>query len=584
MSTDTRDAGQIAEDALAALYESSTDEAMAIAAEALARAIRACPDEGALEQLLDRPHVVDLFGNGIGSLPLWPPVVDAMVSLAEGLSSATDAARVLGWARWSCGAPPTLLVRPDIAPSLVPVHREACLPAFEARAPLYRRWLGDASPERRAAGAHALAWCRSATLADVSLVLAGATAEPDGTALGSALVTLGVLVRRLDANADAARAVAHDKLAHAEPFARACAAVALALMGETLSAEATSALTEVVLHPVPLPAGWGWRTAAKIAYESNALACAVLNWAPTLAADDAARALARVELPYNAAGEAMLAGVRERIGEEAWRDFARAKPQHAGPCEGLIMGALAHLAFETQGRALPPHGLVASELDATQRLALEAIGRRTPQAPDALQRVGLHASRADADLVTDFLAGTRPEWRPMTIEVDGQQRRWHFGPLWGATVFGRVSVPAAADAILAAMTPAEAVELVTRFSKARMTAYGQIKDYMPFQRASLTADEQAKARAVWERDQELALAVIDSAVARGFDLDEMMRAVAVNTLDWLPAIAAVAYLRAHPDSVPAEFQRIIDDGLSQTRVDEPLVSLVARLRAGGKTP
>ena len=83
---------------------------------------------------------------------------------------------------------------------------------------------------------------------------------------------------------------------------------------------------------------------------------------------------------------------------------------------------------------------------------------------------------------------------------------------------------------------------------------------------------------------ELSLAVIDEAVARGFYLDEMMRAVAANKRSGLSAIAAVAYLRAHPDNVPAEYQQVIHDGLVQARVAEPLRSLVARLSAGGASP
>ncbi len=228
------------------------------------------------------------------------------------------------------------------------------------------------------------------------------------------------------------------------------------------------------------------------------------------------------------------------------------------------MGALAHLAFEARDRLPPPYGLVASELDATQRVALEAMGRRTPQAPLELQRVGLHANRGDADLVTDFLAGMMPEWRPMAVEVNGQERRWHFGPLWGATIFGQVSIEDARDAILATMTPAEAVDLVTRFTPARMTAYEQIKE--------------GRQPGVGARSGAGASHVIDAAVSlRGFDLDEMMRAVAANKRSSLPAIAAVAYLRAHPDAVPAEFQAVIENGLSQTHVAEPLRALVGRL-------
>jgi hypothetical protein len=289
----------------------------------------------------------------------------------------------------------------------------------------------------------------------------------------------------------------------------------------------------------------------------------VLNWAPTSAAEDAVRALAGVEPPHNPAGEALLAGVLAHLGPDAARDLARTKPQQHGPGEALLAGALAHLAFEARGRVPPPYGLVASELDATQRLAVEAMGRRASQATTALRRLGLYADPHE-DTVTPFLEATKPEWRPMAVEVDGQQRRWHFGPLWGATIFNQVSVPAARDAILAAMTPAEAVDLVTRFTDARMPAYEQIQE-----------------DAALERDQDLALAVIDAAVARGFDLDEMMRAVAANTRSGLPAIAAVAYLRAHPGEVPAEFRGVIEAGLAQAQVAEPLHSLAAAAGMGG---
>ncbi|MCE9577275.1 MAG: hypothetical protein K8W52_29270 [Deltaproteobacteria bacterium] len=546
--------------ALAGLFEVMTDETMAVAASAVARAIRACAHADALEALLQREHVVDLFGNGIGTLPLWPPIIDAMVALADAMPAPGDAARVLGWARWACGASPTELVRPDLAPSLVPAHRAACLPAFAAHAPLYRRWLGDGSAERRAAGAHALAWCADAS-EDLELVLAAARAEPDGAALGSALVTVGVLAhRRGDAGADAVRALAHAALDHPEAFARAGAAVASALLGETLSAAATRALTDVAITPFPLPAGWGWRTPGKVSYASDALACAVLGWAPTVAADDAVRALAAIAPPDNPAGAAFLEALRAQLGEQVWRDAARARPQHAGPGEALIASALAHLAFAARDRPAPADGLVAAELDPIQRLAIEAMGRREPSAEAALRRVGLYAQRGE-DLVPAFLDGTAAEWRPMTIVVDGLARRWHFGPVWGATIAGRLSVEAACDAIHAAMTPSEAVDLVTRFTAGRMIAYERITD-----------------AAAWAIDQALALAVIDAAVARGFELDEMMRAVAANPRTGLPAIAAVAYLRAR-DTVPAEFRALVERGVAEARVAEPLRTLVARAAA-----
>jgi hypothetical protein len=553
---------QAAEEAVAALLESMTEDAMKVAADALAVSIGACSDADSVERLLDQPAIGAMFGNGVGALPLWSAVIGAMVSLAEALSQPGDAVRVLGWARWTGAPAPIGLVRPDLFPTLRPALREAGMPAFEAQAPLYRRWLCDASAERRAAAAHALAWCRGVTLADVDLLVGHATTELDGAALGSTLVTLGVLIHRFGSESESTRRLALQTLDHPDAFARACAATAQALTGATLSARATQALTDVVQSPVHLPVGWGWRASRSVAYESNALACAVLNWAATCAAEDAVCALARVALPYDAAGSAKLEQIRTHLGEDAWREAASLRPQHHGPAEALLAGALAHLGFEARGRPAPAYGLVASELDPTQRLALEAMSRRAPEAEHAWPRVGLHAKRNE-DIVPAFLEGRTAEWRPIAIEIAGQQRHVHFGPLWSATVSAAVSVAAATRAIHAAMTPAEAVDLVTRFTGSRMPGYEQMSD-SPFG---------------WQRDQELALAVIDGAVVRGFDLDEMMKAVAANRRSGLPAIAAIAYLRSHPDNVPPEYQKVIDDGAAQTRVAEPLGSLVAQLRA-----
>jgi hypothetical protein len=63
------------------------------------------------------------------------------------------------------------------------------------------------------------------------------------------------------------------------------------------------------------------------------------------------------------------------------------------------------------------------------------------------------------------------------------------------------------------------------------------------------------------------------------DLDEVMRAVAVDKRSGIPAIAAVAYLRARPGPVAAEHRQVILDGIAQARVTEPLRSLLAALPA-----
>ena len=112
MTTEATELARAGEDAIEALYASMSDETVATAGDALAAAIRASSDAGALEALLDRPYVAELLANEMGSLGLWPAIIDAMVSLADAFPNGADAARVLGWARWVCSTSPADLVRP----------------------------------------------------------------------------------------------------------------------------------------------------------------------------------------------------------------------------------------------------------------------------------------------------------------------------------------------------------------------------------------------------------------------------------------------------------------------------------------
>ena len=315
---------------------------------------------------------------------------------------------------------------------------------------------------------------------------------------------------------------------------------------EKLSTAATQALIDVAVEVVSLPPGWGWSTESRAAYRSNALACGVLAWAETEAPERAVEALAQVEPRLDPVREAMRAKAPPGL----------ALPSLFDPSEEQSSDALAWLAFASRGFQPGRYGLIAAELDDVQRTAVAAMGRRVPAAADALRRLGLFV-RTQAE-VERFLEGTVSEWRPIPVSVGGETRRWHFGALWGAAVFGEVDVLTLSEAVHAAMTPAEAVDAVTRFSVARMPAF-----------------ERIEGPDAWRRDQELALAILDRAVGRGFDLRDMLAAVAADTRSGLPAIAALAWLRANPGEIAPEYRALVEAGVAQARVAEPLSSLAA---------
>ncbi|MFO0589412.1 MAG: hypothetical protein U0441_17875 [Polyangiaceae bacterium] len=483
------------------------------AVSALVKAIAACESAADLGKLLRTPGVSDGF---FGEADAWPEVADAIIALADACKDTKEGARILGWAARGCAFLPSALVRPDLGPSYQRKPRFSA--AVDKHAPMFRAWLVDASPERRSAGAHLLAWCTSTTDADVAAVRAQAAKEKNAAALASELLTLGVLSQRHHKHEAIALATAG--------LARVTSAVAAALSGATLSKSATEALAEHVTKPASLPAEWGWHAANPPAIASDTLAVAVLCWARSEAPEIALGALLGKDV------QKLPLGFVDMVGD-----------------------AIANMAFAARGAKLPTV-VTPAELDELQRKAVTAFAAgNLSRANTAIMKLGLPRG----DDIPRLLAGKDLDMRPLPITVKGKAREWHFARIWAAVLFEEVTVEDACAALLRAVSPAEAVELVSVFTGARNWAY-----------VRPTTD------AEWERDQALCLAVMDAAKKAGLDVASTCLALA-KKVGALPGILAIAYLRERPGPVAEADVPFIVSGVSAARCAEPIRSLLSAM-------
>ena len=500
----------------AAAARSSGDDAKKAweaAISALVKAISSCETAADLGKLLRKPGVSDAF---FGEADAGPEVADAIVARAASSEDTKEGARILGWAARGCAFLPSALVRPDRGASYQRKPRFAA--AVDKHAPLFRKWLVDASADRRSAGAHLLAWCAGTTDADIALVRGQAAKEKNAAALASELLTLGVLAHRHEKTEAIALAP--------KDLARLTSAVAAALSGATLTKSATEALAEHVTKPASLPAEWGWHAANPPAIASDTLAVATLCWAKTEAPEIALRALLSKDL------QKLPLGFVDMVGE-----------------------AIANMAFGARGVELPTI-VTPAELDDTQREAVTAFATgMLSRSMTATKILGLPQG---AD-IPRLLAAKDPDMRPLPITVNGAARKWHFARIWGAVLFQEVTVEDASAALLHAVTPAEAAHLVSISTSARNPVYARV-----------TTD------AEWERDQAFCLAVFDGAKKAGLDVASTCLALS-KVPGALAGILAVAYLRERSGPVAEEDVPFLVAGVSAARCAEPIRSLLAAL-------
>lgn len=457
-------------------------------------------------------------------------VAVALFQRAESMDAA-DAGRVLGWLGRGIASTPLFILRPNRDPRLENGRKRTFLDVIEKQLPLLRSWLAGDEAERRTAAAHLLAWCGNTTVDDIRSCAQRVTGETDPTALATELFALGVLWRRWGAGCDARERaqlveLASSKLSHKSALVRMCAATAVAFLEEPLSKTGMEALADHVTKPVKLPREWGWHSAEAAGIKSDAFSSAVLTWVRTDSPEPAVTALAAKDV------EKQSLGFMNTV------------------ADGLI-----HLAFESHGAALPRLGVVAADLSPLEREALKAFERGKLRQAVSVKRLGIPGG----DAVQDFLAGKGPEWAPITIDVHGATKRWHYARLWAAVVVGDIDVRAARDAVVASLSPDDTAWLATVYLGSQRPLRDRLGEGVP-----------------WEREQDLALALLNQALARGVDLTPRFRnpdAVRGSNA----TILAIAFLRTHTGAVPAEFKPLMRSGILWARHTEPLRSLLASL-------
>lgn len=285
-------------------------------------------------------------------------------------------------------------------------------------------------------------------------------------------------------------------------------------MGETLDAAATRALVEPWIEALALPAAWGWR-----GLDATALAAAVLARLQTAAPDTAIDALESVRPDLSTPLRIVqTSGVR-----------------HA------IAGTIFRLAFDARGAPVPRTGIAASELDPTQRRAVEAAERLRAPVPQL-------CLRDVEDDVGLFLSGGSLHFRPIAIEHEGRVVRWHFARILGAIAYEEIPVTTALAAVVA-LAPEDAADLASRWSSGRVWLDQHV------------TDEAARGRIL-----SFCLAVLERLRGRGLDLAALGRAALEDRSRSSPdhAVLALAVIRA-----------------SGGEVEEALIPLVARAAETG---
>ncbi len=488
----------------------------------LVAALAACHDASHVEAVLISPGIHEVvFHDSV----LWPGVAEILVARAQAMVPA-DGARTLGWLATLSGQSPTAVVSARSSARVAPDHRKGVAAVVERHVELYRAWSKDASAERRVAGAYVLASCANVTDADAGALLAIAANETSADALATQLVALGVVHDRLALPGESLRNFATSKLGSESPLVRLAAAVALAFLGDALTREGIGAIIAHVSEPTALPPEWSWRTSREKPMTSAVLALAVLPWASTDAPEFALRALAAIHFDANAVPP----GVPPPL-QEAMRGLETRGPRTA------IGKTMLKLAFDDRGRAVPRQGIAAEELDEIQRFAVETL------VPLRVAWPALGLRRPDE--IEAFLTGSTLDFRPISIEKDGHEHRWHFARILAAVAFEGVDVDRARDAVLD-LPPADAADVASRWS-------------------SMRVDERAVTDEQRARMLDLCLSILATVRGRGLDTDPLFRAAPNDTSRRSPdvGILAIACLRAHPGDLPAEYVPLVARAIAQ---------------------
>ena len=204
----------------------------------------------------------------------------------------------------------------------------------------------------------------------------------------------------------------------------------------------------------------------------------------------------------------------------------------------------------------PPAGIVASELSAEQRVALEALAgctsarvRSAPALARALSGLGLN----NLEDIPLLLEGTRPLFLPLPVRVGDTERRWHLGRVWRSMLLSEVSVEDACRAALTLRNDEILPALLMQKNALEFTIQGR------------------RASELGSRRAEALVCLVERLVARDADVLGYVvgNAESLSTAD--AALAALVAAATQGIEVPAQLDGLLADALFDDSLREAVL-------------
>lgn len=340
----------------------------------------------------------------LGETAFPTEVLDVVVEQSKTLSKPADRASGLSLAaRITAFSPVAIIDRWDAAR----LDKPELIEALRAHRSWLREELSHDKSAVRAAAALALARCGDTEAVGLLVDELGSGSEAGARVLAAA--SLGGNIE------ESARALLNSD----DAVARTCAACALALGEDPISADVGAILAEAIRAGDKLPRTWGWRWRIGDMSTTRTMACVLLR---------------RAEVEDPKAIVSALAAL-----DEVDRFAADA------------LGALAiPNAFEL--------GVTLEDLDDVLRMALLALTRipRGVSVRPVLNRLRLAVM---GDIVS-LVEGAPPYFAPAMAEVDGNERRWHIARVWRGRAQDELTQEAAITSVVSALSPEQIYEAV----------------------------------------------------------------------------------------------------------------------------
>jgi hypothetical protein len=401
------------------------------------------------------------------------------------------------------------------------------------------------SPRVRAAACLAVARLPELEQPRYEEMEAGLASESAPVALGARILALAAIASRHSLPPSPHLST---YLAHPDRLVRIAAAVAIAISSRTIDDLLLPALTEALTQPEAVPVEWcALRPRDRGTREPRPLPddwCQRAEPTPETTAYLVLTPLSWVEFKGEPTA-ALLRGVVE---------CADRYPDLAGI-------TVLRLAFPEP----PPAGIVASELSAVQRVALEALAgctsqrvRSAPGLARALSGLGVN----DLADVPRLLEGTSPLFRPLPIRVGDTERRWHLGRVWRSMLLSEISVEDACEAALSLPNDEILPALLLQRNALELTIQGR------------------RASELGLRRGQALVGLVERLVARGADVLGYVVSNAESSSMADAALAALVAAAAQGIEVPARLDGLLADALFDDSLRDAVLSRMRSILPG----